>query len=128
MLRPVVYNESGYSGIFSSEDFTNLTVAKSNETSIGVKIPVTELGNIEWIDLEVTANYVAPGNSQGTVGVDGDSVGFAIAAKGVIRDSINWEDSDGDGLPNAVDMCPNQSSYHTMSMKMVVLMTVTVMG
>ena len=105
-----LYNESGYSGIFSSEDFTNLTAAKSNETSIGVKIPVTELGNIEWIDLEVTANYVAPGNSQGTVGVDGDSVGFAIAAKGVIRDSINWEDSDGDGLPNAVDMCPNQSS------------------
>ena len=105
-----LYNESGYSGIFSSEDFTNLTAPKTNETSIGVKIPVTELGNIEWIDLEVTANYVAPGNSQGTVGVDGDSVGFAIAAKGVIRDSINWEDSDGDGLPNAVDMCPNQSS------------------
>ena len=25
-----------------------------------------------------------------------------------MRDSINWEDSDGDGLPNAVDVCPNQ--------------------
>ena len=105
-----VYNYSGYSSIFSAENFANVTINQSNETSIGVKIPITELGNVDWLDIDITANYVAPGNSQGTVGVDGDRVGFALAAKGVIRDSTNWEDSDGDGLPNAVDLCPNQNS------------------
>lgn len=105
-----VYNHSGYSSIFPAENFTDLTINQSNETSLGVKIPITELGNVDWLDIDITANYVAPGNSHGTVGVDGNRVGFALAAKGVIRDSTNWEDSDGDGLPNAVDLCPNQNS------------------
>ena len=69
-----------------------------------------DLIGVEWIDIVVSANYVSPGGSAGAVGLDGDRVGFALAAKGVIRDSTNWEDSDGDGLPNAMDNCPNENS------------------
>ena len=65
-----------------------------------------DLVDIEWLDVVIDANYVSREIIQ-TVGIDGDSVGFALAAKGG-QDSINWEDSDGDGLPNAVDVCPNQ--------------------
>ena len=73
---------------------------------------MNELVDISWLDIEIHANYVAPGNTPGSVGVDGDRVGFALAAKGVIRDSQNWEDSDGDGIANAVDLCPNQHSQN----------------
>ena len=45
---------------------------------------------VEWMDIVVSANYVSPGGSAGAVGLDGDRVGFALAAKGVIRDSTNW--------------------------------------
>ena len=60
----------------------------------------------------VVQNYIS-GNNVRTVGVDGNFVGFALAATGVVRDSVNWEDSDGDGMPNAIDECPNQ---HAQSM------------
>ena len=103
-----IYDPDGYSSLFDSDGFDISQFNQSNETSIAIKISSTDLIDIEWLDVVITANYISPGNSPGTVGIDGDSVGFALAAKGVVRDSINWEDSDGDGLPNAVDVCPNQ--------------------
>ena len=103
-----VYDPDGYSSLFDSNGFDISQFSQSNETSIAVKISSADLLDVEWLDVVIDANYISPGNNPGTVGVDGDSVGFALAAKGVIRDSTNWEDSDGDGLPNAVDMCPNQ--------------------
>ena len=107
-----VYDADGFSSIFSNESLEFANIQKSNETSVSVKIPMSELVDISWLDIEVHANYVAPGNTPGSVGVDGDRVGFALAAKGVIRDSQNWEDSDGDGIANAVDLCPNQHSQN----------------
>ena len=103
-----IYDPDGYSSLFDSDGFDISQFNQSNETSIAIKISSTDLVDIEWLDVIIDANYVSPGNNPGTVGIDGDSVGFALAAKGVVRDSINWEDSDGDGLPNAVDVCPNQ--------------------
>ncbi len=104
-----VYDADGYSSLFSNETFNLTQIPSSNETSVAVKVSMLDLEGVEWVDVEIQANYISPGNSPGSVGVDGDRTGFALAAKGVIRDSINWEDSDGDGLPNAVDLCPNQN-------------------
>ncbi len=104
------YGADGYSLVYNATEFVSPTTEQVNETSIGVRIPAAILAGVEWLDVEVFANYIAPGNSVGTVGVDGDRVGFALAAKGVIRDTNNWEDSDGDGLPNALDLCPNESA------------------
>ena len=103
-----VYDPDGYSSLFDYGNFVLSEVEQSNETSVAVKIQLEDLVGIEWLDVTVHGGYISPGNSPGTVGVDGNRVGFALAAKGVIRDSINWEDSDGDGLPNVLDMCPNQ--------------------
>ena len=75
----------------------------------------------------VSANYVSPGGSSGAVGLDGDRVGFALAAKGVIRDSTNWEDSDGDGLPNTMDSCPNEILSLSIRTVMAVQMILTMM-
>ena len=103
-----VFDPDGYSSFFDNQNVNVLELEQSNETSVAIKISLADLVEVEWLDVAVHANYISPGNNPGTVGIDGNSVGFALAAKGVIRDSINWEDSDGDGLPNAVDVCPNQ--------------------
>ena len=38
-----------------------------------------------FIDVDVVARYVQPGGESGTVGLDGDAVGFALVVKGVDR-------------------------------------------
>ena len=103
-----VYDPDGFSSLYTTNDFTMSQFEQSNETSLGIKISLDDLTDVEWLDVVVQANYISPGNNPGTVGVDGNSVGFALAATGVVRDSVNWEDSDGDGMPNAIDECPNQ--------------------
>ncbi|MEC7177707.1 MAG: S8 family serine peptidase [Candidatus Thermoplasmatota archaeon] len=107
-----VYDPDGFSSLYTTDNFVLSQFEQSNETSMGIKISSSDLVGVEWLDVVVQANYISPGNNQAAVGVDGNYVGFALAAKGVVRDSVNWEDSDGDGLPNAIDECPNQ---HTQS-------------
>ena len=104
------YNPHGYSYLLNATEFLVSEPIDTNETSVGIKLSRDDLIGVEWMDIVISANYVSPGGSAGTVGLDGDRVGFALAAKGVIRDSNNWEDSDSDGLPNAVDNCPNENS------------------
>ena len=104
-----IYDYDGYSSLSSTLELDINGLINSNETSVGIKISELDLVGVEWIEIGVHANYIAPGNSHGTVGVDGNRLGFAVAAKGVIRDSINWEDSDGDGIANAEDLCPNEN-------------------
>lgn len=103
------YDIDGYSSFLSnSTDIYSL--AKSNETTTSIHISSDEIEDIEWIDIEVHARYIAPGNIPGSVGIDGNKVGFSLAVKGVDRDSTSWEDSDGDGLANIVDNCPNENA------------------
>jgi len=103
-----IYDNDGYSSLVASEELNVSEIINSNETSVGVKISQFDLVGVEWVELAVHANYIAPGNSPGTVGIDGNRLGFAVAVKGVARDSINWEDADGDGIANAEDLCPNE--------------------
>jgi len=78
----------------------------SNETTVKIHLDAIDLSEIEWVEIEVRARYISPGNSPGTVGIDGDKNGFSIAAKGVQRDYDGWMDSDGDGIENVLDICP----------------------
>ena len=82
----------------------------SNETTHGVRLSAEALEGVEWVEVEVRARFVAPGNVVGGVGLDGTHSGFALAIKGVDRDSIDWEDGDGDGVANIADVCPNQNA------------------
>ena len=93
------------SGGFAPTEFypevvdTNNTTAfpSSNETVVGIDIPWSYLYGSSYIDVDVVARFVQPGGTQGAVGLDGDAVGFALAVKGVQRDSTGFDDDDGDG-------------------------------
>ena len=104
------YDGDGFSAWFDgSVSLDDDTLFNSNnETTVEIKFSSIDLIDVEWIDVEVRARYISPGNNPGYTGVGGDRVGFALAAKGVVRDSMNWEDSDGDGLANVEDSCPNE--------------------
>ncbi|MDC0340687.1 S8 family serine peptidase [Candidatus Poseidoniaceae archaeon] len=84
----------------------NNSFPSSNETTVKIHLDAVDLSEIEWIEIEVRTRYISPGNSPGTVGLDGDQNGFSIAAKGVQRDYDGWVDSDGDGIENVLDLCP----------------------
>lgn len=82
----------------------------TNETTLGLDLPWARLNGSSYIDVDVVARYVQPGGESGTVGLDGDAVGFALVVKGVERDSTEHRDDDGDGVANADDACPNENS------------------
>ncbi len=107
------------SGGFAPTEFypdvvdTNNTTAfpSSNETVVGIDIPWSYLYGSSYIDVDVVARFVQPGGTQGAVGLDGDAVGFALAVKGVQRDSTGFDDDDGDGVFNTFDACPDDFAH-----------------
>ena len=88
-------------------DFNNTTAfPSSNETVFGIDIPAEYLVNASMFDVEIVARYVQPGEQIGSVGLDGDAVGYSLIVQGVDRDSTDHLDGDGDGVPNIDDACP----------------------
>ncbi len=78
----------------------------TNETVVGIDVPASYLNGSSWFDVSVVARYVQPGGVAGSVGLDGDAVGFALVVQGVDRDSADHLDGDGDGVANIDDLCP----------------------
>ena len=79
----------------------------TNETTVMIRIPADALDGVEWIELDVYAKKIASGVSPGTVGVEGDRLGFALAATGIDQFPWEWDDEDGDGVINELDGCPD---------------------
>ncbi|MCS5532867.1 MAG: S8 family serine peptidase [Candidatus Poseidoniaceae archaeon] len=106
-------NSDGSNTLFyeSAVNYSNdSSFPQSNETTMKIHLDAEDIIDVEWIEIEVRARYVSPGNSPGTVGIDGNKNGFSIAAKGVLRDYDGWLDGDGDGIVNAVDLCPIENA------------------
>jgi hypothetical protein len=95
----------------SIADFDDLNAFPgSNETTFGVNLPKELLEQYSYFDVEVVARYVAPGGEAGTVGLNGDRVGFGLVVQGVDRDGDDHLDGDGDGVTNMDDLCPNENA------------------
>lgn len=88
----------------------NISFPASNETTVKIHLDADDLSDVEWIELEVRARYIAPGNSPTSVGIDGNKNGFSLVAKGVLRDYSGWMDDDLDGIENVLDNCPTENS------------------
>ena len=108
-----MFDSSGHSVLYyPSVDLDNRTnFPATNETTHGLRLSADMLTGIDWIEVEVRARFVAPGNNQGGVGLDGTHTGFSLAIKGVDRDTDDWDDNDGDGVVNLDDACPNQNAF-----------------
>ena len=90
----------------------NGTVIESNgslEGTENVHLLATDLIGIEIVTIRVGAGLVGIGNYSGVLGSDGDMLGFALAVKGVGGEAIEPEpvDTDGDGVIDETDLCPN---------------------
>ena len=78
----------------------------SNETTVGVHLDEVTIQGLEYVDIIVTGRYVTPGNLPGTLGIEGDRIGFGLAVRGVEIDPLNHSDADGDSVPYESDLCP----------------------
>ncbi len=113
ILLPDRLQEGDYAPtqFYPSATDTNDTTAfpSSNETVVGLDIPWHYLNGSSHMEVDVIARFVQPGNAQGSVGLDGDAVGFALVVKGVERDSSQPYDSDGDGVADSEEIagCTN---------------------
>ncbi len=106
-------NSDGANTLFyeSAVNYSNYnSFPASNETTLKIHLDAGDLGDVEWIEVEVRSRYISPGNSPGTVGIDGNKNGFSIAVKGILRDYDGWLDGDGDGVENALDLCPIENA------------------
>jgi len=97
------FNDSGYSDIFVEDAFLD-SLASNNESTVGIRIPAYLLGDSLWVKVKVRARNITIGNSTGGLGIDGDRIGFALAARGLVRESV---DGDGDGVADFLESCPN---------------------
>ena len=102
------YRSDGRSMLYYDfADHLNTTAfPQSNETTVGIHLDEETLNGIEYVDIIVTGRYVTPGNLPGTLGIEGDRLGFGLAVRGVELDPLNHSDADGDGVPYEGDVCP----------------------
>ncbi|MDC0055906.1 S8 family serine peptidase [Deltaproteobacteria bacterium] len=54
-----------------------------NETTVGIRLPVSMIGGFESVNLTVEGRFVNIGNQSDMLGVDGDKIGFSLAVKGL---------------------------------------------
>jgi len=103
-----LWEENGTSRMIESGGLDALNA--SNETVVGLKIPASSLLGLDRVEIEVRARHVFVGNSSNSLGIDGDSIGFSLAANGVVKDPWQWSDDDLDGVLNEDDSCLEENS------------------
>lgn len=102
------YRSDGRSMLYYDfADHLNTTAfPSSNETTVGIHLDEQTLDGVEYVDVIVTGRYVTPGDHAGTLGIEGNRVGFGLAIQGVELDPLNHSDADGDRIPYEFDLCP----------------------
>ncbi len=95
----------GYSRIYNSTELLSNNHS-TNETTTLIRVPWAYLQNNTAIEIGIVADWIAEGNSPGTIGIDGDMIGFALVVKGIDDDPWLWQDDDEDGVSNEEDSCP----------------------
>ena len=76
-------SNSGYSQLYYESFTSPLQMNSSNETTVMIRIPSTQLEDVEWVSIEVVANDIYDGLNTGYLGVEGTKVGFGLIATGV---------------------------------------------
>ena len=104
-------DHDGYSKIYNSTEIISGNHS-TNETTNLIRVSWDDLRNNTFIQIKVIADWIGEGNSPGSIGIDGDMVGFALVVKGIDEDPWEWQDLDEDGVLNADDLCVDISSLN----------------
>jgi len=72
-------DESGWS---TDQDCANID-CNGGEVTSKIKVPASELEDIEWVRVWVEGAAITSGPENGTVGINGNKIGFALVMKGV---------------------------------------------
>ena len=76
-------SNSGFSQLYY-ESFTNpLMMNSSNETTVMIRLPASQLEGVEWVSVEVVANDIYDGINVGYLGLEGTKIGFGLVATGL---------------------------------------------
>ncbi len=76
-------SNSGYSQLYYESFTSPLQMNSSNETTVMIRIPSTQLEGVEWVSIEVVANDIYDGMNPGYLGLEGTKVGFGLVATGL---------------------------------------------
>lgn len=90
---------SGTSALYYSSVASPHGMNSSNETTVMIRLSAEQLEGVEWLDVEIVAANISQGSNPGTVGIEGDRLGFALSITGLDRDD------DSDGVFNHIDLC-----------------------
>ena len=54
-----------------------------NETTVGIRLPASVIGNFESVNITIEGRFVNIGNQSDMLGIDGNKIGFSLAVKGL---------------------------------------------
>ena len=74
---------SGYSQFYHQSFGGPLTKNSTNETTVMIRLPASQLENLDWIKIEVVAKDIFNGSNVGSLGIEGTMLGFGLVATGV---------------------------------------------
>ena len=74
---------SGYSVFFHESFGGPLSKNSSNETTVMIRIPASQVENVDWVKIEVIANDIFDGENVGFLGIEGTKLGFGLIATGI---------------------------------------------
>jgi len=86
--------------IYWGNDFENIGEKDAIENIEGVHINYSKLLGIKNVKIKIIAENVNIGPSSGVIGLNGDKIGFAIAASGVERTGVHVENMWGSNYEN----------------------------
>ena len=78
------FSSTGYSTVYTDYFSSPYSHNSTNETTVMVRLPSEFCDQYEWLKVEVFAKSVYNGSFNGGVGLDGDRLGFAISATGLV--------------------------------------------
>ena len=74
---------SGYSQLYYGSFTEPLQMNSSNETTVMIRLPASQLEDVEWVSIEVVAKDLYEGLNVGYLGVEGTKIGFGVIATGL---------------------------------------------
>ena len=76
-------SNSGYSQLYYGSFTEPLQMNSSNETTVMIRLPASQLEGVEWVSIEVIAKDLYEGLNVGYLGVEGTKIGFGVIATGL---------------------------------------------